>query len=141
MPSQAKRTRPSGSQAVRDALLRRYIEPARRSGHLEVRVVAGDLVRALGMARRVPQVCNAMRTRRFLLQNGLEIIKQEGPPSGESTTVAITYRLSDAGANTRPSLMPLYGILRSTLATEGGSEAYLRRERTSFDRVRGRDPH
>ena len=39
-----------------------------------------------------PQVCNALRSDKFLRENGLEITAVDGPPSKLSTTVVVHYR-------------------------------------------------
>ncbi len=120
---------------IQETLLNQYIGPARRRGATRVRVVAGDLVREMGLWKRVPQVCAAMQTKKFLRQNGLDIEKLEGPPSGQSTTVAVTYRL-EPQKEKHDLFDRLRGIMREAYAREGGSEAFLRRERASFNRGR-----
>ena len=123
------------SQKVQTQLLSKYFEPARRRRASTVRVVAGDLARDLNLMTRVPQVCSAMQTQRFLREQGLEIIKREGPPSGQGTTVAVTYKLNGAPAQDPDGLwQSLRGIFREQLVEAGGADAWLQRERSEFDR-------
>src|SRR5208283_3749681 len=74
-----------------------YVEPARQRGDKTVRIVAGDVHRALGLKNRVPGVCQALGSNKFLDENRLQLEKMEGPPKGLGTTVVFTYRLRDAG--------------------------------------------
>ncbi|MGH9465901.1 MAG: hypothetical protein ACRD1Y_00970 [Terriglobales bacterium] len=121
------------SQRVQGLLLAQFIEPARRRRQGTVRVVAGDIVRSLQLRNCTPLVCTAMQAQRFLRQNQLEVVKVEGPPSGQSTTVAVTYRVGDS-ARGGDLFHGLRGILREAFATEGGGEKALKRDRERFDR-------
>lgn len=67
---------------VKEFARNQYIEPARRRGEATVRIVAGDVHRALRFVNRVPTVCTALRSTGFLRNNGLILEKREGPPSG-----------------------------------------------------------
>jgi len=121
------------SQRVQDLLISKYFEPARRRRVSTVQVVAGDLARELGLSQRVPQVCSAMQGQRFLREQGLEIVKREGPPSGQGTTVALTYKLNGTSPEDPERLwQSLRGIFREAFAEEGGGEAWLKRERAAW---------
>ncbi|TAN23086.1 MAG: hypothetical protein EPN33_06265 [Acidobacteria bacterium] len=122
------------SKRVQALLLAHYIEPARQRGKKKVRVTAGEIIRELKLQNRAPQVCTAMQGQRFLKQHGLEIMKREGPPSGQSTTVAVTYIWNDNGQHKKDPLLALYGRLRDAFAAEGGAERALQKERTAFHR-------
>lgn len=117
---------------------REFVEPARRRGDTLVRIVAGDVHRALGLKNRVPAVCQALRSKKFLVENHLELEKTEGPPSLTSTTVVFTYRLRNAGT-VKPELrengafLALRGVAKNVFAGLGGGEAFIRRERESFE--------
>lgn len=126
-------------QFVREA----FIEPARRRGETTVRVVAGEVHRALRFHNRVPLVCHALRSRPLLEECGLRIVKEEGPPSGQSTTVAFVYELASPGAPlsetagpSRPGplagLWCLRGVGKALFEELGGGEAFVRAERESF---------
>jgi hypothetical protein len=100
---------------VREHARQVYIEPARRRGDSTVRIVAGDVQKAVRLVHRTALVCQALRSHKFIEENHLALQKWDGPPSGMSTTVTFTYRL----AGTRPAaaqppgespLLRLWGI-------------------------------
>jgi len=68
--------------AIRAHAVKEYVAVARRRGEKLVRIVAGDVHRALKLKNRVPNVCNALKSRIFLDQNHLAIEDVSGPPSG-----------------------------------------------------------
>jgi hypothetical protein len=130
------------SDRVRKYVANQYIAPARLSGTKTVTVRAGDVHKAMEWdLKKVPQVCSALSTRKFLSLANVELIERKGPPSGQSTTVEFKFRLLPLGAanqdlspkkNTSPNgagLDQLYGILADTFKELGGGEAYLRAER------------
>ena len=123
--------------AIRSYAVRRYVAVARRKGEKRVRIVAGDVHRALKLKNRVPNVCNALTSRIFLEQNHLMIEDVSGPPSGMGTRMVYTYRLLDekeshAEALETPSFEGLRGLLKESLRSLGGGEAFLREERDRF---------
>jgi hypothetical protein len=124
------------TERVREYAQREYIEPARKRGELTVRIVAGEVHKALRLQNRVPQVCNALRSRKFLEKNHLAlVVTEDGPPSGMSTTMIFTYRLLDRGKDREPKtdpLLRLYGIGKEVFAALGGGEAFIRSERENF---------
>ena len=142
----------NASDQVRAYVRNHYIAPARRAGLGTVRVRAGDVHKALKWdLRRVPQVCAALATRKFLESANLELIKKTGPPSGQSTTVEFTFKLLDEGKTQTPAqqtaprsgrvqdgsgLEALYGILEEEFKALGGGEAFLKAERGAW----GPDP-
>jgi hypothetical protein len=118
-----------------------YIEPARKGGLRQVRVVAGDVHARLGLRNRIPLVCNALRSRELLDTGRVRIVADEGPPSGQSTTVAITYEVLPDERDVAPVPVPgsrraaflgLRGIARETFRALGGGEQFVRREREAF---------
>ena len=123
------------TSAVRRYVRDHYVRPAKRSGHSNFRVMVGDVHRALALRNRVPLVCNALVSRKFLDENGLRLVKRTGPPSGQSTTVALTYEFLDE----RPialfdQLRSLRGAGAGVFAELGGGESYLAKEREAFNR-------
>jgi 5-methylcytosine-specific restriction enzyme B len=120
---------------VREYAQREYIEPARRHGDVTVRIVAGEVHKALGLHNRVPQVCDALSSRKFLEENHLVLVKPEGPPSGMSTTMTFTYRLLESDETQSQKADPLarfWGIGKEVFAALGGGEAFIRSERENF---------
>jgi len=126
---------------IRDHARRQYIEVARRRREAIVQIVAGDVHKALGLSNRVPVVCNALASKRFLEENKIALESREGPPSGLSTTVKFTYRLLESAANDAPRapFLGLRGIAKQVFQALGGGEAFIRSERDQFDKPsRGR---
>ena len=122
---------------VRDYARREYIEPARARRQSTVRVVAGEVQKAVGLSNRVPLVCQALKSDKFLTENHLVLEKWEGPPSGMSTTVTFTYRILDAvqSPSTQPEEWPfqkLRGVAKEVFRGLGGGEEFLRKEREQF---------
>ena len=123
------------ADSIRSHVRERYIEPSRRRGEPAVTVVAGKVHRDMKFVDRVPNVCSALRARKFLKDNDLELVEAVGPKS--STTTAFTYRLlgsaeSGQHGSTRGAVWDLLGAGRDTFAALGGGERWLREERESF---------
>jgi hypothetical protein len=133
------------SDEIRKYAREMYVEPAMAKGQREVRVRAGDVHKALAMKNRVPIVCQALESKRFLKENNLVLESKEGPPSGLSTSVIFTYRIgkeqqsqtdrnlpSARGRYKNPALLELLklkGIGKELFASLGGGENFLRSER------------
>ena len=114
---------------------RRYVTSARNRGDRTFSIQVGEVVRALGLIDRVPAVCSALRTSKFLEENRLRMVETIAPKSGQSTTVIYTYEFVD---NKQPFLKEedplelLWGSMKDIFAEYGGGEAYLRAEREKF---------
>ncbi len=126
------------SDQVIQYVLRSYIEPAKRRGDSAVSIKAGDVHKALQWNNRVPSVCQALSSKRFLEQNHLTLIEKQGPPSGLSTTTVFTYRLQTPEESTKPVkkaslLLSLQGAGRDLFKKLGGGEAFLQEERRSWN--------
>src|SRR5580658_2635924 len=122
---------------VREYARREYIEPAKARQESTIRIVAGDVQKAVHLSNRVPLVCQALKSRKFLNENHLVLEKWEGPPSGMSTTVVFTYRLLPlASQATSPQpewpFLKLRGIAKEVFSSLGGGEAFLQKERERF---------
>lgn len=106
---------PSKADQIRDFVLRHYIEPARKRGEKFVTVPVGEVHNELGLKNRIPLVISAITARKFLKQHSLSVHHTEGPPSGQSTTVRITFSLEPTVlGETRSPLLALgeiYGII------------------------------
>lgn len=135
------------SEKIRFMAQMKYVNPAVKSGHTRFSIKVRDLISDLQAEgyppTYTPQICSALQTRKFLLENGLEIEEVEGPPKKVSPTVVIKYRVqkrddSQGVAATRnvPGQNPsdralrltekLRGILKDELAEYGGGEAFIR---------------
>lgn len=122
---------------IRQYLKQHYLDTASAKGATIVRIVAGDIHKELGLTNRVPNVCQVLKSKKFLNENRLVLEKFEGPPSGLSTTATYTYRLeaADAPAPKKESLLlSLRGIAKDTFAKLGGGEKFIHGERESFYR-------
>jgi hypothetical protein len=128
-------TAQSASDRVRQHAADTYLRAARRHGDRTFSVNVGAVHKALGLNNRVPLVCAALTSRKFLDQNSLRLISKTGPPSGQSTTVTYTYEFiaRDEKVPTVDPWETLRGIGKEVFAALGGGEAFLRRERAEFN--------
>lgn len=95
--AQPERYRGEHADRVRDHVSSVYIKPAREEGLKQVRVRAGDVDKALGYQyRRLPLVCAALRSKKFLNAARVKLLGETGPPSGASTSTTFSYELESA---------------------------------------------
>ena len=140
------------SDWVRTVAKAKYVQPALRSGKKQFSIRVRDLLTDLSSEgfpkRHTPQICTALQTSKFLLENGLEIEGVDGPPSKQSPTVVVSYRVADSSAQSsvrkrghEDELMEaeqedpdawalrvtekLRGLLKEELKEYGGGEAFL----------------
>ena len=126
---------------VRATASRQYIEPARLRGDSKIEIHSGVLNKSLVAQRllppnRLPIVCNALKSKKFLQENHLILEEVKGPPSGRSSTVTFVYALKPASTPPkRESLfLGLRGIFKGVYDDEGGAETFFRKQRDEFDR-------
>ena len=128
------------SDLIRKHVEQHAVEPALRAGQKEFSIVSGDVHRALGFQNRVPLVCQALRSKQLLRNNNLILKSESGPPSGLSTTMIFTYRFAQPGAQVTTgvqktsALRGLIGRGKQLWSQWGGGEAFLERERASFEK-------
>jgi hypothetical protein len=130
----------SVSEAVRSYVNENFVKPARQKGERTVTVHVGEVHKALGLHNRVPLVCLALKSKKFLEGQGLNILSMSGPPSGQSTTVTFTYEILATGKTTSSSphpLISLRGIAKELFKKLGGGEHFIRSERGKFDERSG----
>jgi hypothetical protein len=127
------------SNSVRRHAYEKYVLGARHRRDKTVSINVGEVHRALALNNRVPLVCAALGSRKFLTEHGLRIISKTGPPSGQSTTVTFTYEIIDRDHEKSKDIdtqlevwQKLRGIGKEIFASYGGGEAYLRQERANF---------
>lgn len=125
----------SVSDLIREHVCGVYLRTAvqRRQGTFAVNV--GEVHKALGLSNRVPQVCAALASKKFLAENHLRILSKNGPASGQSTTVTFTYEILSSGnqlASVANSLAALRGAAKDVFSKLGGGDAFIRSERTAF---------
>jgi hypothetical protein len=122
------------SDAVRKYATDKYVRPIRRQGGRTLSINAGEVHKAVALRNRVPLVCQALESNKFLKANELKLISKTGPASGQSTTVTYTYEFIDTEADspTKDAWARLRGALKNVYAELGGGEQYLRVERENF---------
>jgi hypothetical protein len=124
----------SVSESVRQHAKEAYVKPAQRNGGRTFSINVGDVHRAVALRNRVPLVCQALESDKFLRANQVKLVAKKGPPSGQSTTVTYTYEFVDPKASS-PQEDPwvrLRGALKDVFADLGGGESYLQAERDDF---------
>lgn len=125
----------SVSDLVRDHAHNAYVNPARRHRERTFSINVGEVHKAVALRNRVPLVCQALQSEKFLRANALRLVSKAGPPSGQSTTVTYTYEFVDADQPPAPlddSWKRLRGALKDVFKELGGGEAYLNAERSGF---------
>jgi hypothetical protein len=131
-------TSESATVRVREWVQNHIVQPARARGDRIITVTAGEVHNQLGLTNRVPVVCQALRSKRFLQENHLVLKDVNGPPSGLSTTVKFTYEIvssdTDETAKKPHPLWDLLGIGKVVFRELGGGEKFIKNERAKFSR-------
>jgi hypothetical protein len=127
----------SDSDLVRQHASDKYIAAARRRGDKTISIHVGTVHKALALNNRIPLVCAALGSKKFLTENALRLVSRAGPPSGQSTTVTYTYefideRRDDKALDRQHAWNQLRGALKDVFAELGGGENYLGNERADF---------
>jgi len=130
----------SDSGQVREHAVAAYLSAARRRGQRTFTINVGEVHKALGLSNRVPLVCAALGSKKFLAENHLRLVSKTGPPSGQSTTVTYTYEFvtkenqenKEEGVSRQDAWNRLRGALKDVFTELGGGENYLRNERANF---------
>jgi hypothetical protein len=125
------------SEDVRQYVERRYIDDSRKKGVKRFTVNAGEVHRGLGLQNRVPLVCTALQSQKFLERHGLKLVEKSGPASGLSTRLNLTFEFAEEA---KPSglvdgFLSLRGIAKDVFASLGGGEKFIRAERKAFTRA------
>jgi hypothetical protein len=125
----------SDSETVRKHARDVYLKSAIQRGEKFFTVNVGAVHKALSLVNRVPLVCAALKSRKFLTENNLRLVSQSGPRSGQSTTVTFTYEILSAKPKVTSSINPLMslrGIAKDVFRELGGGEEFIRSERNNF---------
>ena len=123
------------SDLIREYAHDKYLVAAHRRGDGGVAINVGEVHKALRLQNRVPAVCQALRSKKFLEANSLRLVSATGPRSGQSTTVTYTYEFEKkqrSSAHGQDPWRQLRGALKDIFTESGGGEAYLRAERSQF---------
>ena len=151
------------SDRVRELVVEKYVRPAVSAGKsrlsIRVRDVLKDAEATESFPRgRTPLICEVLQGKKLLNQSGLEIESVDGPPSKQSRTVVVHYRVmqpsplsltrrSDhAGGSQQPVAESsadrakrltgrLNGLLKNELAEYGGAEGFIRWIRSDEDHI------
>lgn len=148
------------SDQVRAVARDKYVLPAVQSGQKAVTIGVKGLLSDLKLVgfpvNSTPLVCNALRSERFLGDNGLEIVAVEGPPSKQSTTVVMHYRIAgrqketitqrghanpgaphseDPSAKAKRLADALRGMLKEEIREHGGTDAFIQWIRSDDEEV------
>lgn len=144
------------SDRIREIIREQYVLPAINAGKTRLSIKAGDVLREAEKSpsfprSRTPMICKVLEGKKLLTQNGLEIESVEGPPSRQSRTVVVHYRVNHPvdGSKSRSSRVEaissngpetpeesaawakrvtgnLRGLLKEELSTYGGGEAFMK---------------
>lgn len=120
------------SDRVREHARDTYVRLARRRREKSFAINVGEVHKAVALYNRVPLVCQALVSEKFLRANGLRLLSQSGPPSGQSTTVTYTYEFVANPSASQDPWARMRGALKSVFGELGGGEVYLRNERNKF---------
>lgn len=153
--------RGGSSDLVREVAFQRYVRPAISSGKRQFSIAVKDLMRELRPkgfpSSNYSQICSSIKEKAFIKGNGIRVIRLEGPPSGQSSTVVVHYEVIGTGANSSKEevvdpkqqsaletaetpaaraqrlMEGLRGLLKEEYEEYGGGEAFLRWIRSEDD--------
>jgi hypothetical protein len=136
------------SDRVRSLVTEKYVLPALRAGEIRFRIGVKDVLNDFSEKGdfprfRTPVICQALLGDKLLTQNGLEIESVDGPPSKQSRSVVVHYRVvasgnvSEVGNFTPPVLETaeqrafrlterIRGLMKDEIAAHGGTEGFIR---------------
>ena len=133
------------SSEIRKIATQVYVEPAIRLGRKEFSIRVRDLMNVaeksgIETKQRTPPFCSAIQKKEFLVANGLEVSRVEGPPSGRGTKVVVHFRVLDPKRMEEEVVVTaetpqaracrltesIRGLLKEELAEYGGGEAFIR---------------
>ncbi len=131
------------SDLIRQVVQERFIRPRIDAGDLTLSVKVKDVIEAMGNDEyprgRTPEICQVLRGKRLLEENGLEIEAVDGPPSLQSRSVVVHYRVMQGTKVALPQLPvetpsqrafrlteAVRGLLKEEIAAFGGTDAFMR---------------
>jgi len=76
---------------IREFAFAKYIAPARARGETKVSIRAGDMHSQMNLSCRLPAVCGALGTNKFVSMYNIERLSIEGPIPGANAV--FTFRL------------------------------------------------
>lgn len=141
------------SELVRGVAYDKYVKPAIQTGRMTFSISVKDLMQALRPigfpSNNYPQICTSIQGKKFVEGNHLRVVRTDGPPSGQSSTVVVHYqRLPESSFSQKPEscraplasmdvqenasakaerlINSLRGLLKDEIAEFGGAEGYIR---------------
>jgi hypothetical protein len=131
------------STLVRVVASREFVSDARNKGFQRFSIPVSKMKEALSSEsfppNHTPQICNALRSRKFLETEDLELERTDGPPSLTSTTVVFHYKFRNSTSKppsqplnmahtplSSDPLMQMKGLLKGVFSSLGGGEAFLK---------------
>jgi hypothetical protein len=141
------------SDRVREIVIEKYVKPALSAGNTKLSIRARDVLKDAEATEdfprgRTPLICNVLQSNKLLSEAGLELDCVEGPPSRQSRTVVVHYRvaksdrnksklyggdssreqdvLEDPAERAKRLTEKLRGLLKQELAEYGGAEGFMR---------------
>jgi hypothetical protein len=148
------------SDRIRLLVSERYVQPAMKLGseRLSIRVkdILKDVAGDASARGRTPAICEVLQGRKLLRENDLEIEGVDGPPSKQSTTVVVHYRILHPGRwagaasadkdvqatatsvetakeRARRLTNKMAGLLKDEMAAYGGGDAFMKWIRSDDD--------
>lgn len=144
------------SDRIREIVREQYVLPAIQAGNTRLSIKAGDVLREAEKnpnfpRSRTPMICKVLEGKKLLNENGLVIESVEGPPSRQSRTVVVHYRVNcegqpsksqssggkvnsshrldvpeDSAAWAKRVTGKMAGLLKEELAAYGGGDAFIK---------------
>ena len=148
------------SGKIRLLVSERYVQPAMKLGSERLSIRVKDILKDVAgdpdARGRTPAICEVLQGNKLLRENDLEIEGVEGPPSKQSTTVVVHYRIlhpgqwagdAHAGKRAQAAVAPaetpkerarrltnrMAGLLKDEMAAYGGGDAYMQWVRSDDD--------
>ena len=85
----------SQADLIRATAAKRFVEPARRRNQETLVIVAGEIGRELGLSNRMPNICNALQSRKFLEMAGVELLDPK--PTKPAASARFSYAIKQKG--------------------------------------------
>ena len=97
----------SQADLIRAHAQKHYVEVARRAQQKTVTIVAGEVGRDLGLSGRMPNICQALQTGKFLEMAGIRLLDIQGPEVGASTCFHYAIEDGQPSSGGEPQLEPI----------------------------------
>lgn len=98
----------SQADLIRAYAKEQYVDVARRASQETLTIVAGEVGRDMGLSNRMPNICSALRSRKFLELAGVRLLGQEGPLAGPSAR--FRYAIGAGESPSRTAGKPAAGV-------------------------------